>query len=202
MLRWRRLEVSGGFLLLAAGLYYLDTAGVVPWALTACAAHELGHLLAIRLLGGRVTVLRVTCVGAELRLSARYPLGPKGLLVAAWAGPAVNLVLAALSARAAAGLGETAYLFAGLNLALGLFNLLPIAQLDGGRALYALLTLLGVGEQGETVLKAVSLALAGGLAAAGCVLFLRGEANITLPLTALWLLGASPAGERRAVVRK
>ena len=193
MLRWRRLEVSGGFLLLTAALYYLDSSGVVPWALAACGLHEMGHLLAIRALGGRVSLLRLTCVGAELRLSARYPLSAGKQLAAALAGPAVNVLLALAAAR----WGEGAFLFAGLNLALGLFNLAPVAQLDGGRALCAALALLGAGERAEAVLRALSLALAGGLALGGCVLFLKGAVNVTLPLTALWLLIAAPVEKNR-----
>ena len=193
MLRWRRLEVSGGFLLLAAALYYLDSSGVVPWALAACGLHEMGHLLAIWALGGRVSLLRLTCVGAELRLSARYPLSAGKQLTAALAGPAVNVLLA----LAAAWWGEGAFLFAGLNLALGVFNLAPVAQLDGGRALCAALALLGAGERAETVLRALSLALACGLALGGCVLFLKGAVNVTLPLTALWLLIAAPVDKNR-----
>ena len=53
-MRWGCLEVSGGFLLLAAFLYYMDTQGVVLWGAAACALHEGGHYLAIRLLGGSV----------------------------------------------------------------------------------------------------------------------------------------------------
>ena len=36
MLRWGRIEVSGGFLLVAAALYYLDTQNLLPWAAAAC----------------------------------------------------------------------------------------------------------------------------------------------------------------------
>ena len=189
MLRWSHLEISGGFLLLTAALYYLDSSGVVPWALAACTLHELGHVAAIRLLGGRVSMLRLTCVGAELRLSARYPLGAGRQLLAALAGPAVNLLLAPAAAGAAARWGEGAFLFAGLNLALGAFNLLPVAQL-------------GAGEWAETALRVVSLVLAGGLAAGGCLLFLRGAVNVTLPLTAIWLLTASPVEKARLALEE
>lgn len=202
MLRWSHLEISGGFLLLTAALYYLDSSGVVPWALAACTLHELGHVAAVRLLGGRVSMLRLTCVGAELRLSARYPLRAGRQLLAALAGPVVNLLLAPAAAGAAARWGEGAFLFAGLNLALGAFNLLPVAQLDGGRALCALLALLGAGEWAETALRVVSLVLAGGLAAGGCLLFLRGAVNVTLPLTAIWLLTASPVEKARLALEE
>lgn len=188
MLRWRHVEVSGGFLLLAAGLYYLDADGVLPWALLACALHELGHYGAVRLLGGQVSLLRLTCVGAEMRLSARSPLAPAGQLLAALAGPAVNLLLALLSARIAGQAGERACLFAGLNLALGLFNLLPVGPLDGGRILESLLLLLGAGEGAARAARALSLALAAAAAVGGSVLLLAGKANVTLPLTAVWLL--------------
>ena len=106
MLRWKRVEISAGALLLGAALYYLDEQGVLLMAFCACALHELGHWLVIRALGGRVTALRITCVGAEMRLSARCPLGCWQQIAAALAGPAVNL----LAARMAAGLGtEGAY---------------------------------------------------------------------------------------------
>ena len=101
MLRWKRVEISAGALLLGAALYYLDEQGVLLMAGCACALHELGHWLVIRALGGRVTALRITCVGAEMRLSARCPLGYWQQIAAALAGPAVNL----LAARMAAGLG-------------------------------------------------------------------------------------------------
>lgn len=39
MLRWRRVEISGGALLMLAALYYLDGQGVLPLALLACALH-------------------------------------------------------------------------------------------------------------------------------------------------------------------
>ena len=126
MLRWKRVEISAGALLLGAALYYLDEQGVLLMAFCACALHELGHWLVIRALGGRVTALRITCVGAEMRLSARCPLGYWQQIAAALAGPAVNL----LAARMAAGLGtEGAYCFAGLNLALAAFKELHSAGL-------------------------------------------------------------------------
>ena len=197
MLRWKRVEISGGFLLLMAALFYLDESDLLLWALAACAVHELGHFLAIRLLGGRVILLRLTCVGAEMRLSDRYPMGPLRQAGSALAGPAVNLLLAFAAARLAPRMGEPLYVFAGLNLTLGLFNLLPAVQLDGGRVLRQLLRLANPEGQAEAAAGLVSAALGALLLAGGGVLALKGRANPTLLLAGAWLLASSlPKGRK------
>ena len=76
-------------------------------------------------------------------------------------------------------------------------HLKPFAARVLALALCAALALLGAGERAEVVLRALSLALAGGLALGGCVLFLKGAVNVTLPLTALWLLIAAPVEKNR-----
>lgn len=179
-LRLGKLEVTGGFLLTAALLLYLDRSGVLPWALLACACHELGHWAAIRATGGRVARLRLSAVGAELKLSATGRQSKAGKVLSALAGPGVNLALALAASRLE---GEGRQTFAGLNLALGLFNLLPVRQLDGGQALVCLL-----GERGETAAEIVSLAAAVLLTAAGAAAFWVTRSNFTLLLTAVWLL--------------
>ena len=123
-MRLGRVEVTGGFLLLTAWLNYLDRQGVVPLALLACALHELGHWAALRALGARVRRVRLTAVGAEMEVDRTLSYG--GELLAALAGPGANLALAlAFSPLTGGGL------FAGLNLALACFNLLPVGQMDG-----------------------------------------------------------------------
>ena len=83
-----RVEVTGGFLLLAAWLNYLDRQGIVPLALLSCALHELGHLLVLRLLGVRVRRLSITAVGAEMETDRSLSYG--GEILAALAGPLVK----------------------------------------------------------------------------------------------------------------
>ena len=118
-----RVEVTGGFLLLAAWLNYLDRQGIVHLALLYCALHELGHLLVLRLLGVRVRRLSITAVGAEMEIDRSLSYG--GEILAALAGPLVNLALALTFCRFSRG-----WVFAGLNLALCCFNLLPVGRLD------------------------------------------------------------------------
>ena len=190
-MRLGRLEVSGGALAVLALLYYLDDSGVTGWVLLGCFLHELGHWVAIRALGGRVVRLRLSWAGAELRLSSARPLSPRGTLLAALAGPGANLLAAWVGtelSRRGAGL----YFFAGLNLGLAAFNLLPAGWLDGGRVLEALLALAGREEAGRRLTALCSEIGAGLLLAAGGVLLWQsGGRNFTLLIARLWMAAAA-----------
>lgn len=188
-----RFHISPGFLLTAALLFYLD-GNVIFWALGAAALHELGHFLAICLLGGRVKSLRLTVVGAAMELDGGKPLSYFGEFMAALCGPAVSFLAAWCGAR----LGL--FLFAGLSLALGIFNLLPVKQLDGGRCLYALTAWWRGPEAGERALFfAGCLTISALLGAAVGVLKLYG--NFTLLLMSLWLICGMLGEKQREKVR-
>ena len=125
------------------------------------------------------------CALHQLERPMSYP----GELAAALAGPAANLAAAWLCCRA-----EGGALFAGLNLALGCFNLLPVGRLDGGRALHCLLSM-SIGpaaEEAEAVLDRVLIAF---LLALG-VLLIGWGGSFTLLLVALWLLAKEKEGKK------
>ena len=191
-MRLGRVEVTGGFLLLLAWVNYLDRSFLVPMAVLACGAHELGHLTAIRVLGGNVKGIRLTAIGAELMMSQQLGYWQEGLC--ALAGPGVNLFLALVCC----GL-ECWPAFGGLNLVLALFNLMPAGRLGGGKALYCTLALLFRVDLACRVCGSLNLLCTAGILAAGAGLAGR-FGNITLLLVALWLLTAlleqSPWGRR------
>lgn len=174
------MSVTPGFVVLLALLCYLDEGlGLLGWGLLACALHELGHIAAIRLLGGRVERLRLTAVGAELAQDGARPLSYGKEALAVLAGPAASLLTAWLAMRA------SFFLLAGLSLGQGLFNLLPVLPLDGGRAACLLLSSRG-GEGTQRGLCCLSAALSGLLLGGGLIL-LRVFGNPTLLVTAAWL---------------
>ena len=179
-MRLGRVEATGGFFLLVAWLNYLDRDRVVPLVLAACLLHELGHYLTIRLVGGDVRLIRLTAIGAEMVLARPLSYGREG--VAALAGPLTNLLLAGLFCR-----WQWGQLFAGLNLVLGCFNLLPVVRLDGGRILSCLLSLLAGPEAAGWVQRRLDGLCTAALAAGGLWLAGAGR-NITLLMVALWLL--------------
>lgn len=196
-MRLGRLEISGGALMAMALLYYLDNSGVTLWVLLGCFLHEAGHWWAIRAFGGRVVLLRITGAGAELRLSRACPLSQLKTLLAALAGPGANLLAAWISVGLARRRAEL-YFFAGLNLGLACFNLLPAGWLDGGKALEALFSLIGREEAGRRLTELCSEAAAGLLLAGGLVLLWQsGGRNFTVLIAGLWLACAARQERRR-----
>ncbi len=103
--------------------------------------HELGHALAARRYGIGTESITLYPIGGIARLE-RMPDKPVQELVVALAGPAVNVVIAALVGVALLAV-ESPFLvrLAVVNVVLVLFNMLPAFPMDGGRVLRALLAM-------------------------------------------------------------
>lgn len=113
--------------------------------------HEFGHVFAARRYGVRTPDITLLPIGGVARLE-RIPEKPREELVVALAGPAVNVVIAALlflvlggipPMQAAAELHSPGQgileRLAWVNVTLVLFNLIPAFPMDGGRVLRAFL---------------------------------------------------------------
>lgn len=163
-----------------AWLNYCDTQNLLPAALCAAAAHELGHLAAIYTVGGKVSRLRLTAAGAELQMEVGLSYGRE--LLCALAGPLTSLLLAFWAAQ----LG--AVVFAGLNFALGLFNLLPLSMLDGGRVLACFLSQLLGPDYADRARWWLDTVLTTGLLLCGGAVLWNGG-TVTLLVVSVWLFG-------------
>ena len=117
------VETQGGFWLVLGLMVLLFPVPVTAGICLAAAIHESGHILAIRIAGGRIRRLVLHASGAVLEMD---PLGPGKTLSCALAGPAAGaltiLAWKFFPELALAGLVQTVY------------NLLPLYPLDGGRA--------------------------------------------------------------------
>ena len=148
-----RLHVTFLLLLVWIGVSYYAVGGVAA-AISALAfigalfgsvlLHELGHAFAARRFGVRTPDITLLPIGGVARLE-RIPDSPRAELAIALAGPAVNIVLAAVLYVLATIAGRIdalggIHLFGGtflgrilfVNLWLALFNLLPAFPMDGG----------------------------------------------------------------------
>lgn len=154
--------------------------------LGAAAVHELGHCLALWRLGARITGLRIGILGAVLETDSRN-LSYGGELLAVLAGPAANLLSAMLLTLVG---GIRWAVPVGAHLVLGVFNLLPVGPLDGGRALYLLTAWFAGPAAAEWALRWIGAAAAVSLAAGICCLMWRTGGSLWLLPAAVGLLGA------------
>ena len=172
----KRLDLAPGFAAALCLLRLLAEPRVFYAFLAAAAAHEAGHVMAIYLVGGRVTGIRLGMCDAKIETRG---LGYRQEIFCALAGPGMS-VLVCLALRKAYAT------CAAISLLLGLFNAMPVYPLDGGRALRAGLCLVLPLGRAEAVSNIAGLAVcAAGLA--GAVFCARADGLGFAPV-ALWLV--------------
>lgn len=127
----KQLYVEPGFCIFAAVLLMVLP---VSWILAAFAAglwHELFHIAAIICVNGHVEKIRINVGGAEIETQLS---GGFSEIIVALAGPAGSFLLLILYKHFTK--------LAVCGLVHGLYNMLPIYPMDGGRALSCFLALL------------------------------------------------------------
>lgn len=182
-----RVRISGGALLALAAVYFFDSLEFALLVLIAALAHELGHFLACRALGLELEAFEVNLWGFNLRLGGVLPY--RADVLAALAGPFASLLFAFLASLAGRYGGfQNGYILAGVSFLFFFLNLLPIYPLDGGRALYALLSCRFGPETADKVCTVLGCALILILLCAGAYVFIRTRINFSLLLAGGWLL--------------
>lgn len=172
--------------LLTPALFLLltDTPILLAALLPAALLHELAHYAVLRLCGVRTARFTLTGLGASLYVPELHRLSYGAELLSAAAGPLMNLllwVLLSLTGR------EELTLFAGVQMVLGVLNLLPVRPMDGGRILWLATAYLTEPYTADRVAAAVGLAASSALLALCLWLVLTTGSGLFLLLGALWL---------------
>ena len=186
------------YLFLTRGVSLFETLATIAVVFGCVLLHELGHSLVAKGFGIRVVDITFWPLGGMARMS-EIPESARIEGLVAIAGPAVNFALAGIGIlllllTAVLGSPGEGFLFqfAGLNLLLGTFNLIPAFPMDGGRILRAFLARkrdwLAATEDAVRVGRIV----AGILFVGSILVMIRWQSVCTLPLIAvfIWLAGA------------
>lgn len=162
-------------------LYYRAALALLPAALLPIAVHELSHILALRLLGQKITGITADARGLCIRY--RGSCSKTGHILAALAGPLGGALYALVGFTDIAWLRQSA----ALSILLTAFNLLPLLPLDGGRA-FSLLCAMTLGEKrGAQLYRGVSAVCLTLLLTGGVYLAVWKKSTVLLA-AAIWLL--------------
>ncbi len=181
-----RIKISFFFFVSACVALVLDATDTAALAICAALIHESGHLLCILLCGERPSEIFLAPFGMSI---TRLPCGSyRREIVIALAGPAANLFAAAV--LIAVMLFSKSYGLikpAAVNIALAVFNLLPVEPLDCGRAVHCLLISKFNTVKAERTVFILGIIFLVPLSALGFYVLIRSRYNVTLLLAAVYL---------------
>ncbi len=180
-LRVADTDVFVGYEAVAAltAVLLIDRGCRIVCCVAAAVIHELGHLLMMRLCSVRVTGVRLRLF--DVLIEADEPPSPRADVLITSGGPAANLISAAVLLPFCFELGMP-------QLALGIFNLLPVMSLDGGHLLRIFLDRRFSPRAGYIVLTVTTTAFALPLMTAGIYLLLKSKYNYSFLAISLYLL--------------
>ena len=177
-----KFSCSPGFFLLLAILIFLDDGSrIFIWSVLWAAIHEIGHVATAKLFRGRVEEARLNSAGIELRMAYPHILPYAAENFVLIGGPVFNLLAALIAMWIGSHLGAV------IGFGLGIFNLLPVLPLDGGRLWLNLISSRFGPSVGERVLLAAAVVISGLLLGIGLIALVK-FANGIFILLAGWLL--------------
>ena len=174
------IQISVPFLCGLILFLLVDRTGLGGQMVLAALSHEIGHLLAMTVLGEQPQKIVSGSFGIriEKRPGTRLSYHKEILIYAA--GPAVNLLAAGLFA------GHPAV--CRVHLLLGIFNLLPVGVLDGGQILRCFLQKRMEISRADFWQRTISFLGGAGLAVLAAVICWNSGYNASLLVTSAYLL--------------
>ena len=179
-------ELSFPLVALMTAVIIFDTSMSVIICFADLIAHEAGHLLALRHFGSYTQKIKLTLFDIAIIDRKKSTLSDKAEIIITLAGVTVNFILAGISYFFTP--NPYIEIFFNTNLTLGLFNSLPIDSLDGGQALFILLSRKFSPFTSMKILDIISFIIHIPVAVMVFLVLLQSKYNFTLLLTALYLI--------------
>lgn len=161
----------------------LDDTPLSTWCLLAALIHELGHFVMMAAVGEHPARIVFGVFGVRVERSTDVTVGYRKAAAVSLAGPLANLLCAVFLHLSGANVLNTA-----VHGLVGCFHLLPIASLDGGEALYALLCLRLNAQTAYRVMHTVSWMVLLPITVLGVAVFVSDGYNLSLLILCTYLI--------------
>lgn len=163
-----------------------DRTGLLMPTLFAVLLHETGHLFAMWVLD--CAPKQIKLIPASIQITSPITPRYRNDIIIALSGPITNIILFIVFYLNFLGFKNDFSLYCAIiNLAIGLFNLLPVLGLDGGTIVYSLIAKKTNPDRAAVYLKIITALFAVITLAAACFLTVKGKINITLYIIAIYL---------------
>lgn len=160
----------------------------IRYAILFSILHEAGHLLAIVLCGEKPDTVRFGIFGMTIIRRNDITQDYKKEFITAVSGPMMNFFLLFVLVLLYAFYRKDIFLeMAAINLIIGLFNIMPVFSLDGGRALESLLLERLPSDKSEKIITAVSVVFLVPMNFFGFYILIKSGYNFTFLAISIYL---------------
>lgn len=160
-----------------------DRNGNVGLCICAAIFHETGHILSLLLFRDSPKKINIGFFGIRIERTEKTDISYLKEAVIALSGPLFNIVVALITLFSEGSSDP----FVMINAFLAVFNLLPLAPLDGGRVLYHLLCRFSEDSTAKRITKTVTAVGLIPLAVTGAVIFIRDRSSFSLLLSSVYI---------------
>lgn len=183
-----KVEITFWFVALITFIISLNAPSNVLVTVISSLLHETGHLLIMTSVGNKPQSVRFEITGMNIIRQPDFKISTKNEILIALGGPFINLICFLLSVIILCFYeNENILTFGCINLILMIFNLLPIKKLDGGMALYYILSQKYDNLTCTKILKITSVFFITLIYIWGIYAFISSKYNISLIIIAIFL---------------
>lgn len=182
------IEVSFTLLCVAALCVITGVFSSFLWCVLAIIIHESGHLVTMAMLGYFPERIKITLFEISISDATRQERTDRENFFIIIFGPTVNFICFILFYLLYL-MGNDFFLpFAVANLAVGLFNSLPVLSLDGGQILYIFLCKKKPPEKSEKIVNMITFIILFPMSAAGFLLLFNSHYNFSLLFVSAYII--------------